>query len=226
MLLDSDYGPTFLGSTSTIFFIALLALAVGHLIGFVYIWTHEGLWYSRTFVASIAAVPVLVAVTMVVMAGNLLVGFGLLTAFGMLRFRNVMKDTRDTTYILWAIMEGLAVGTMRFSTAFLAALGVGAMFLYLRFTSFGSRHRYDAVLTLRVVGDLATRGLHLRQILNRYATRPHLTNERREPSGGMNMTYRLLLRDPSRLDELQTLLSRTEGLANVAVLRHGDEAEI
>jgi hypothetical protein len=226
MLLNSDYGPTFLGGTNTIIFIMLLAFAVGHFIGFVYMWTHEAISYSRTFVASIAVLPVLVAIMMVVMAGNLLIAFGLLAVFGVIRFRNVLKDTRDTTFILWSIMEGLTVGTMRFSTALLAALGVGAVFLYLRLTSFGTRHRYDAVVTLRVTGDLATNGPHLRQILTRHATRPRLINERRATDGGIDMTYRMLLRDPSRVDELQTLLARTEGLANVAVFMHEDEAEI
>jgi hypothetical protein len=217
ILFNSDYGPTFLRSTSGIFFTILLALAVGHVIGFVYILTHEGISYSRTFVAS---------VTMVVMAGNLVAGFGLLTALGMLRFRNVMKDTRDTTYILWSIMEGVSVGTMHFSTALLAALGVGVMFLYLRLTSFGSRHRYDAVLTVRITGDLATSGPRLRQILHRYTTRPHLTNERYSTGIGMDITYRLLMRDPARMDELQTVLSQTEGLANVAVFNHGEHGDI
>jgi hypothetical protein len=226
MLLNSDYGPTFLGGTNTIIFIMLLAFAVGHFIGYIYMWTHEAISYSRTFVASIAALPVLVAVMMIVMAGNLLVAFGLLAVFGVIRFRNVLKDTRDTTFILWSILEGLTVGTMRFSTALLAALGIGAVFLYLRLVSFGTRHRYDAVLTLRVTGDLATNGPNLRQILNFHATRPRLINERRATDGGIDMTYRMLLRDPSRVDELQTLLSRTEGLANVAVFMHEDEAEI
>ena len=88
-------------------------------------WTHEAISYSRTFVASIAALPVIIAVMMVVMAGNLLIAFGLLAVFGVIRFRNVLKDTRDTTFILWTVMEGMTVGTMRFSTALLGALGVG-----------------------------------------------------------------------------------------------------
>ena len=33
--------------------------------------------------------------------------------FGVVRFRNVLKDTRDTIFILWAIMEGVAIGTTR-----------------------------------------------------------------------------------------------------------------
>ncbi|MGA2032611.1 MAG: DUF4956 domain-containing protein [Thermoguttaceae bacterium] len=226
MLLNSDYGPTFLGGTNTIIFIMLLSFAIGHFIGFIYMWTHEAISYSRTFVASIAALPVLVAVMMVVMAGNLLVAFGLLAVFGVIRFRNVLKDTRDTTFILWSIMEGLTVGTMRFSTALLAAAGIGAVFLYLRLTSFGTRHRYDAVVTLRVSGDLAVNGPNLRQILLQHATRPQLINERRATDGGIDMTYRLLLRDPGRVDELQSTLAKTDGLANVAVFMHEDEAEI
>ena len=77
-------------------------------------WSHEAISYSRTFVASIAALPVIIAVMMVVMAGNLLIAFGLLAVFGVIRFRNVLKDTRDTTFILWTVMEGMTVGTMRY----------------------------------------------------------------------------------------------------------------
>ena len=223
-LLNSDYGPTFPRSTSAIFLVIISALAVGHVIGFVYILTHEGISYSRTFVASIAVLPVLVGTLMVVMAGSLVIAFAL-AAIGMLHFRNMMKDTRDTVFIFWAYTEGMTVGMTRFSTAMLAALGIGAMFLYLRVTAFGSRNRYDAVLRLHITGDLATTGPNLRQILSCYA-RPRLIHQRSTPDGSMDRTYRLLLRDPSRVDELETQLSRTEGLTNVAVFMRKEEAEV
>ncbi len=117
ILFNSDYGPTFVGGTTTIVFIMCLAFAIGNFIGYVYMWSHEAISYSRTFVASIAALPVIIAVMMIVMAGNLLIAFGMLAVFGVIRFRNVLKDTRDTTFILWTVMEGVCVGTMRFSTA-------------------------------------------------------------------------------------------------------------
>lgn len=225
-LFNSDYGPTFVGGTSTIVFIMLLAFAVGHFIGYVYMWTHESISYSRTFVASMAVMPVIIAVMMVVMAGNLLIAFGLLAVFGVIRFRNVLKDTRDTTFILWTVMEGLTIGTMRFSTALLAAVGIGAVYLYLRLTSFGTRHRYDAVVTLRVSGDLVANSRILGQVLGCHAKNARLINERRANDGGVDMAYRVLLRDPGRLNELQTALVQTEGLANVSVFMHDDEAEI
>jgi hypothetical protein len=227
MLFNSDLGGNSLvGGAEQAFLMMALSFAIGHFIGFVYMWTHESLSYSRTFVASLAVLPILVAVMMVAMAGSVIVAFGLLAVFGVIRFRNVLKDTRDTTFILWTIMEGLTVGTMKYSTAVVGALAVAAVFLYLRLTSFGTRNRYDAVLTLRLTGDPVAAGASLKQVLRNHASTSTLASERRVTDGGIDVTYRLLLRDPSRFDELQSALSQTEGLANVSVFMHDDEAEI
>jgi len=160
------------------------------------------------------------------MSGSLLVAFGLLAVFGVVRFRNVLKDTRDTSFILWVIMEGLAIGTTRFSTAVISAIGIGLGFLVLRAMNFGVRSRYDAVLTLRITGDVAARLPALKTILKRHATRLNLASERRSTVEGTDLSYRLLLRDTARSSELQSELAGTEGLQNVSVYLHEDEAEI
>ncbi len=170
--------------------------------------------------------PLIVAMLMLAMAGNIFVAFGLLGVFGVVRFRNVLKDTRDTIFILWAIMEGVAIGTTRFSTAAMGALGIAAAFLCLRFIAFGTRRRYDAILSLRVTGDVTTRLPTLKQILKRHATRLDLASERRSTNDGTDITYRLLLRNTTRSNELQAELSGEEGFANVSVYMHEDEAEI
>ena len=209
-----------------VLFIIILAFAVGMFIGFVYMWTHDALSYSRTFVGALGVMPLIVAMLMLAMAGNIFVAFGLLGVFGVVRFRNVLKDTRDTVFILWAIMEGVAIGTTRFSTGAMAALGIAAALLCLRFIAFGTRRRYDAVLSLRVTGDVAARLPALTRILNRHATRLDLASDRRATNEGTDMTYRLLLRDTSRSNELQSELTGTEGFTNVSVYMHEDEAEI
>jgi hypothetical protein len=209
-----------------VLFIIILAFAVGMFMGFVYMWTHDALSYSRTFVSALAVMPLIVSMLMLAMAGNIFVAFGLLGVFGVVRFRNVLKDTRDTIFILWAVMEGIAIGTTRFSTGALGALGIAAAFLCLRFVSFGTRQRYDAVLNLRVTGDVTARLPTLKQILKRHATRLDLASERRSTNEGTDITYRLLLRDTSRSSELQSELTSEEGFANVSVYMHEDEAEI
>ncbi len=209
-----------------ILFIIALAFAVGMFIGFVYMWTHESLSYSRSFVGALGMMPLIVAMLMLAMAGNVFVAFGLLGVFGVVRFRNVLKDTRDTIFILWAVMEGVAIGTTRFSTGGMAALGIaGALFCF-RLMAFGTRRRYDAVLSLRVTGDVAARLPTLAQILKRHATRLDLASDRRATNEGTDLSYRLLLRDTSRSHELQSELTKTEGFANVCVYMHEDEAEI
>jgi hypothetical protein len=210
----------------TVVFMIVLAFTTGMFVGFIYMWTHEALSYSRTFVGALAVLPIIVAMLMAAMSGSLIVIFGLLAVFGVVRFRNVLKDTRDTSFILWVVVEGLAIGTSRFSVAVLAAVGIGIAFLLLRFMSFGIRNRYDAVLSLRVTGDVVAQLGTLRSVLKRHATRLDLASERRATNEGTDITYRLLLRDTSRSSELQAELSKTEGFQNVSVYMHEDEAEI
>jgi hypothetical protein len=227
-LLNSLARPDLPGAPDgrTLLFMVLLAFTTGMLIGFVYMWTHEALSYSRTFVGALAVMPVIVSMLMASMSGSLLVAFGLLAVFGVVRFRNVLKDTRDTSYILWVITEGLAIGTGRFSTAVVSSLGIGIAFLLLRVMSFGVRNRYDAVLTLRVTGNVATTMQVLKAVLKRHATELNLASERRSTADGTDLSYRLLLRDIARSSELQAELAKTEGLQNVSVYLHEDEAEI
>jgi hypothetical protein len=210
----------------SVLFIIVMAFLAGLVIGFIYMQTHEALSYSRNFVASLAVLPVLVAMIMVAMANSIAVAFGMLGVFGVIRFRNVLKDTRDTSFILWTVMEGMALGTMRFSTALMALVGVSAAYLCLRFVSFGLRQRYDAVLTLRLNGDVPTRLQTLAGILKRHARRQDLASDRRTIKEGTDLSYRLLLRNPARSSELQTELVGTEGFENVSIYLHDDEAEI
>lgn len=156
----------------------------------------------------------------------MLVAFGLLAVFGIIRFRNVLKDTRDTVFLLWAIMEGVAIGTMRHSTALWGALGMAVILLYLRLTSFGIRHRFDAILTLRMSGEWLAIHKRLKQSLRPHVLRAKLISERRSAEGGIDVSYQLLLRNPGRFDQIQLVLAGVEGVTNVAVFLHDDESEI
>ena len=96
--------------------------------------------------------------------------------------------------------------------------------VYLRATSFGARHRYDAVLDVRVQSpDMRDR---LKPILLRHCLRTLLTDFRTVGPDGVQLSYRLVLRDPERGDELRDELARSAGVANVSLFLHEDEAEL
>src|SRR5688500_5375167 len=148
--------PATMGGVEAAVLALLVAFCIGHIIAWTYMLTHTGLSYSQMFTSSLLVLPVIVALTMMLLAGNILIALGLLSIFAMIRFRNVLKDTRDTTFILWAVIEGVAAGTQRLSIGIIGALVVAGVFAYIRLTSFGGRHRSDVVFSLywSVIGSL------------------------------------------------------------------------
>jgi len=224
-LIGNELAGGAVGGVQTALLVLLMAFVVGHIVSWVYMWTHSGMSYSQMFTASLLVMPVLVALVMMLMASNVLIALGLLAVFAMIRFRNVLKDTRDTTFVLWAIAEGVACGTLRFGIAVTAAITLSLIFAYVRLTSFGGRHRYDVILSLEWAGagdSLA----NLRPILRRHSLRANLASQHDLDAEKVDLSYRLLLRDPSRSRELLKELEQTAGVARVSLFHRSDEAEV
>ena len=62
-----------------------------------------------------------------------------LGALALIRFRNVLKDTRDTVFVFIALVTGMAVGSQRYMTAIVGTIAMSLAALYLNMTSFGSQ---------------------------------------------------------------------------------------
>jgi hypothetical protein len=223
-LLHGDLSST-VGGPAHIALVLLVAFCIGHVIGWVYMWTHTSLSYSKMYVSSLVALTVLTALVMTLMATSIFIAFGLLAVFAVVRFRNVLKDTRDTVFILWAIVEGLGVGTSKFGISVVGCVCLAAVFLYLRITSFGGRHRYDVVLSLHADGDQQVLG-QLRQVLTRHSARATLASQHSPGPEGVDLSYHLLLRDPARSGELLSELEATPGIAEVSLYKREDESEL
>ncbi|MBM3879489.1 MAG: DUF4956 domain-containing protein [Verrucomicrobia bacterium] len=203
----------------------LLAFVCGQMIAWVYMLTHSGLSYSRSFVSSLVVLPVLTAGVMMVLANNLITAFGMMAVFAIVRFRNILRDTLDTTYVLCGLVMGMACGTQRFPVAVVVCLLIVLIMVYLWFTGFGSRHRYDIILNLswaRPTGELA----QVRTLLDRHSRRAHCTSQRSNAAGGVDLSYRVLLRDPARLDDLLKELDATAGVERYSSVPAQDESEI
>src|SRR5437899_10795198 len=119
--LRGDFGAAPTNYTSLIIAL-LLAFVCGHTIAWIYMFTHSGLSYSRSYVNTLIIMPVIVALVMLILANNLVLAFGLMAIFAMVRFRSILRDTLDTTYVLAVIVIGLACCTLRFTCALIAWL--------------------------------------------------------------------------------------------------------
>lgn len=204
----------------------LLAFLCGHVVAWIYMITHSGLSYSRSFVNSLIVIPTIVALVMLVLSNNLVTAFGLMAVFAIVRFRNILRDTLDTTYILSVIVMGMACGTLKFSTAVIGCAITTFIMLYVWFTSFGSRHRYDLIVNLhwsRPLSEIAD----LSTLLHRHSRKALCASQRSsEPFEGTDLSYRVLLRDPARMDEMLGELRQMNGVSRVTGLRAEEESEI
>ena len=227
-LLQNLIGPDLVGTAGGLEYgllIFLITFCMGHVVAWTYMLTHTGLSYSQMFAASLLVMPVLIAMTMLLVAGNLLVALGLLSVFTMIRFRNVLKDTRDTAFVLWSVVEGVAAGTHHFGLAVSGGVCVALVFLYMWATGFGGRHRYDVVLSFEWAGG-GNFGQALRPVFMRHASRAQLAGHHDLEGQRLDLSYRLLLRDPSRSRELVSELEKTQGVSKVSLFHRSDEAEI
>jgi uncharacterized membrane protein YhiD involved in acid resistance len=204
----------------------LIAFLSGQALAWTYMFTHPGLSYSRSFVSSLIVIPVVVSLVMQVLANNLVTAFGLMAVFAIVRFRNILRDTLDTSFILSTIVLGMAAGTQKYATAILGAAFAVLLFLYLHVTQFGARHRYDVILNLhwsRSLPELAT----LDRLLTRHSRQSVRASQRtNEGYGGVDLSYRLLLRDRSRTSDLLAELRTLEGVSRVTSVKAEDESEL
>ena len=97
-----------------------LSIFLGLFISYVYKLTHKGVSYSQSFMLTIVFVTIIVAMVMMVIGNNVARAFALVGALSIIRFRTVVKDTKDTAYIFLALAAGMAAGT---SSYFLALSG-------------------------------------------------------------------------------------------------------
>lgn len=84
----------------------ILALPVA----WVYIHTRQKKGYTQSVMHSLILLPVLVAAVVVLVKNSLALAFALAGIVAAVRFRNTLKDSRDTVYVFMVIVLGLASG--------------------------------------------------------------------------------------------------------------------
>lgn len=224
-LMQGDYAsaPT---SFQALLLGLVLSFLIGQLFAWVYVLTHSGVSYSRSFVVSLIVLPVLVALVLVIMANSLVTAFGVIAVFAVIRFRNALRDTLDTSYVLSVIILGTACGTQKFSTAVIGGLAVAGLLVYLWMTASGTRHRFDLILNLRWMRP-ASELTAVRHLLERHSLRVHVANQHFGVGmEGADLSYRVLLRDPARAAELLSELAALPGVDRVSSVQAADESEI
>lgn len=89
----------------------LLALVLGLVIGGVYAGTQRRpAGQMMPLIVTLVLLTMLVAMTTIVIGDSIARAFGLVGALSIVRFRTVVDDTRDTSFVIFAVVVGMAIG--------------------------------------------------------------------------------------------------------------------
>ncbi len=99
----------------TVFLILIIAFIVAMIIYLTYKNTYSGVMYNPRFNVSLVMITMVTTIVMVVIGSNISVSLGMVGALSIIRFRTAVKDPRDTAFIFWAVVTGLACGTQNYT---------------------------------------------------------------------------------------------------------------
>lgn len=104
----------------------LLSFALSFIWATVYRKTHSGIAYTRSFYLTLLLISPIVAMVMMAIGSNVALSLGLVGALSIIRFRTVIKDTKDMTFLFLGIGVGLCCGA---NAWIVAIIGTGMISL-------------------------------------------------------------------------------------------------
>ncbi len=194
----------------------LLAFVLGQVIAWVYYFTHSGLSYSRSYVQSLILLTVVVAMVMAVIGNNIITAVGLMGALALIRFRNIIKDTRDVAFIFCALVVGMAAGSQRYLTAVIGTIIICLIATYLHLTNFGMHEPHNAFLRFSLKGRIGS-DHPIPGILKRFCGNFILISAQ-DSSFGTSMVeyaYQLMVKNADKNERMLAELQGIEGIENI-----------
>jgi hypothetical protein len=194
-----------------------VAVALGLVLALVYRGTHKGLSYSQSFTQTVVFITLIVALVMMTVRNSLATAFTLVGAMSIIRFRTVVKDTRDTAFVFAALAVGMAAGLGYLDVAAFGGGCVVALALALHASDFGALHKSEFVL--RFTFDRSHDSGGYLRCIEEFARRSSLLHVEPAADGGsLRLSYDITLRKEAKAEGLAGALATAAGVSEVALL--------
>lgn len=91
--------------------------------------THRGISYAQSFVMAMVMLGILAAMAMMIVSDSVVRALGVLGIFALIRFRTILKDTKDVAYLFFVLAVGVAIGTNNYVVGVIGTLMLSAIIL-------------------------------------------------------------------------------------------------
>ena len=127
----------------------LLAFSLAFIWATVYRKTHSGVAYTRSVFLTLMLISPIVTMVMLAIGSNVALSLGLVGALSIIRFRTVIKDAKDMTFLFLAIGIGLCCGANAWMVAVIGTLVVSAITVLMSKIGHGGAGSADYILIFR-----------------------------------------------------------------------------
>ena len=197
----------------------VISFFLGIIISLVYKKTHKGLSYSQSFLVTNIFVCVIVCMVIMIIGNSLARAFALVGALSIIRFRTVVKDTKDTAYIFWSLAAGMASGTGSYFIAFSGTIIISGIAFILYFTNFGSIIKSEFILQFRTVSGDNNITSEYNKIIASYAKSSTLLHSEASVDGKtIKISFDIVMKEDMKQDELISKISNIKDLTEVVLI--------
>jgi uncharacterized membrane protein YhiD involved in acid resistance len=195
-----------------------LSLGLGLVIAFAYARAYRGFYYSQSFVHTCVITVLLVdiLVSIIVRADAIhsaALAFSLVGLLGLIRFRTVIRDTREFSYVFLSIVSGVGIGSGNYIFAIGSCVTVLAALIIFERINFG------AVLCpsvhVRITGQ-ADKSSAYEEVLTSLSNQLDLVSVRHKEDGSVIYAYDLVAKTRN---DLPAVVERLLALGNTSEVR-------
>ena len=197
---------------------SFVAFVLGMIIAYTYKKTHQGLSYSQSFVLTVIFVTIIIGFVMMVVGNSLARAFALVGALSIIRFRTVVKDTKDTAYVFMALAVGMGAGTGNYFIAIFATIFMTSIAYLLYKFNFGVQRSSDFILRFYFDKSENSDECYVKYI-NEHSDSNALLHM--EPSGDdkkLYMTFDVSLKEEVEMNEFLDQFSNLDGISEVVLV--------
>lgn len=200
----------------------ILAFGTSYGVIWMYRVTHRGLSYSQSFLITIVLVGVLGSMIMMVVQQNIVGAFALLGAFSLIRFRTIVKDTKDVAFVFFSLVEGVAVGTSNYALAFIGLVLVSAIVYFIHHARMGTSPRGGYLLLFHAEPGFESSGIDV--LFRKYADMVQMLHIK-SLRDGSEYSYALRMKDGAAPESLIAELKQTPHVGSIDILTGKETVE-
>ena len=202
-MLDSLFTSVLTASTDStaaamsgvdFFLCSAVSLVLGVAIAFIYMFKHS---YSKSFVVTLALLPIIVQMVISLVNGNIGAGIAVMGVFNLVRFRSIPGSAKDIGSVFLAMAVGLATGMGYLALACVFTVIVAIANIVFVLSPLGSQmgERVERSLTVTIPEDIDYTNL-FDDLFERFTSKHELVNTRTTNMGSLyKLEYLVTLKD-------------------------------